>query len=91
MSIELSEHARKVIQQLVAQGKYASAEEAVNALITRSVPRSYFDERSNEEIAAAQKKAAQQLLEELKGMPVDPGAAEFSGRDHDRILYGGKD
>jgi Arc/MetJ-type ribon-helix-helix transcriptional regulator len=89
MSIELSEHARKVIQQLVAQGKYASAEDAVNAIIKRSVPRSMFDERSEEEIVASQKQAMKELLEEIKDMPVDPDAPEFSGRDHDRILYGG--
>lgn len=89
MSIELSEHARKVIQQLVAQGKYASAEDAVNALITRSVPRSMFDERSEKEIVASQKQAMKELLEEINDMPADPNAPEFSGRDHDRILYGG--
>jgi len=89
MSIELSQHAQKVIEELVAQGKYSSAEEAVNALITRSVPRSMFDERSQEEIVASQKQAMKELLDEIKDLPVDPNAPKFSGRDHDRILYGG--
>lgn len=89
MSIELSETARKVIERLVKEGRYASAEEAVNALITRTVPKSYLDDRSEKEIAAAQKKAMAGLLEQIKDMPVDPDAPVFSGRDHDRILYGG--
>lgn len=89
MSIELTDRARKVIERLIAAGKFASADEAVNALITRSVPKSTFDGRSASEIAACQKQAMTELLDEISDMPVDASAPQFSGRDHDQILYGG--
>jgi Arc/MetJ-type ribon-helix-helix transcriptional regulator len=90
MSIELTEDAKRIIDGLVARGRYASAEEAVNALITKAGPRRTCDNRSKEEIVAAQKKAGQELLKKIKDMPVDPNAPEFTARDHDRVLYGGE-
>lgn len=33
---------------------------------------------------------AAQILAEIAAMPLEPGGEEFSGTDHDRILYGEK-
>jgi predicted DNA-binding antitoxin AbrB/MazE fold protein len=30
------------------------------------------------------------IIAEIAAMPMEPGGEEFSGRDHDRILYGGE-
>ena len=30
------------------------------------------------------------LLADIAALPMEPGGKEFSGRDHDRILYGDK-
>lgn len=33
-------------------------------------------------------KTPAEILAEIAAMPMQPGGEEFSGRDHDRILYG---
>ena len=33
---------------------------------------------------------AAQILAEIAAMPMDEGGEEFSGQDHDRVLYGEK-
>ena len=36
------------------------------------------------------KKTPGELLAEIAAMPLEPSSVEFSGRDHDKILYGEK-
>jgi predicted DNA-binding antitoxin AbrB/MazE fold protein len=33
---------------------------------------------------------AAEILCEIAAMPMEPGGREFTGRDHDKILYGGR-
>jgi predicted DNA-binding antitoxin AbrB/MazE fold protein len=38
---------------------------------------------------AAEQRSPAQILSEIAALPIEPGGQVFSGRDHDRILYGG--
>ena len=40
-------------------------------------------------VPAAEMRRADDLLREIGAMPMEAGGAGFSGRDHDRVLYGG--
>ncbi len=39
--------------------------------------------------AAADRREPAEILSEIAALPLEPDGLVFSGRDHDRILYGG--
>lgn len=99
MQIQIPNEFENFVRDEVQSGRFASATELVGAALRR-----FRDERATREnggdvpttlpVAATETGCRSELiaafLAEMQSLPVHNPADGFSGREHDRVLYGGR-
>jgi hypothetical protein len=87
MRVELSDDIRRYIESELAAGHYRTPAELIRNLIHRQKKQDAGDRR----LWKKQRRALHMLLDKMATLPTPGRDHGLSNRDHDRILYGGKE